>query len=184
MLCCAVLSHPVVSDSVTPRTVTHQVPLSMGILQTRILEWIAFPSSRRSSQPGRTQVSRTAGGFFTIWATREAQIMCCLGAIVTFIFITLTQLTSNYGGCEDTYIFLWKLVPEWTSIKGSGVLLIATLRNMIIKKLYFFISFFSHNSKYLYWVHKLHETVRCCGHLNNFNQKCSLTLEKFHKVVC
>ena len=36
-----------------------------GILQARILEWVAFPFSRRSSQPrDRTQVSRTAGGFF------------------------------------------------------------------------------------------------------------------------
>ena len=45
-----------------------------GILQARILEWVAFPFSRGSSQPrDRTQVSHIAGGFFTIWATREAQ---------------------------------------------------------------------------------------------------------------
>ena len=37
-----------------------------GILQTRILEWVAFPFSRESSQPrDRTQVSCTAGRFFT-----------------------------------------------------------------------------------------------------------------------
>ena len=36
-----------------------------GILQARILEWVAFPFSRGSSQPrNRTQVSRIAGGFF------------------------------------------------------------------------------------------------------------------------
>ena len=45
-----------------------------GILQARILEWVAFPFSRGSSQPrDRTQVSHFAGGFFTSWATREAQ---------------------------------------------------------------------------------------------------------------
>ena len=76
-----------------------------GILQARILEWVAFPFSRGSSQPrsptlqtdslpaepqGKpkntevgslsllqqifpTQVSCIAGGFFTSWATREAQ---------------------------------------------------------------------------------------------------------------
>ena len=39
-----------------------------------ILEWVAFPFSRGSSQPrDRTQVSRIAGGVFTSWATREAQ---------------------------------------------------------------------------------------------------------------
>ena len=41
-----------------------------GILQARILEWVAFPFSRGSSQPrDRNQVSRIAGRFFTSWAT-------------------------------------------------------------------------------------------------------------------
>ena len=45
----------------------------MGILQARILEWVAMPSSRGSSQPrDQTQVSHIAGGFFTSWTTREA----------------------------------------------------------------------------------------------------------------
>ena len=58
----------------TPWTVAHQAPLSMRILQARILEWVAMPSSRESSQPkDQTQFSRIAGGFFTIWTTREAQ---------------------------------------------------------------------------------------------------------------
>ena len=44
-----------------------------GILQDRILEWVAFPFSRGSFQPrDGTQVSFIAGGFFTSWATREA----------------------------------------------------------------------------------------------------------------
>ena len=42
-----------------------------GILQARILEWVAFPSSRGSSHPrDRTQVSRIAGGFFTTQAMK------------------------------------------------------------------------------------------------------------------
>ena len=40
----------------------------------RILEWVAFPFFRGSSQPrDQTGVSWIAGGFFTRWATREAQ---------------------------------------------------------------------------------------------------------------
>ena len=59
---------------VTPWTISPQAPLSMGILQARILEWVAMPSSRGSSQPrNQTQVSCIASGFFTIGATREAQ---------------------------------------------------------------------------------------------------------------
>ena len=39
----------------------------------RILEWVAYPFSRGSSQPrGWTGVSCIAGEFFTSWATREA----------------------------------------------------------------------------------------------------------------
>ena len=45
-----------------------------GILQARILKWVAFPFSRGSSQPrDRTQVTHVAGGFFTSWATRDVQ---------------------------------------------------------------------------------------------------------------
>ena len=44
-----------------------------GILQVRILEWVAFPFSSRFSQPrAQTQVSCTAGRFFTSLATKEA----------------------------------------------------------------------------------------------------------------
>ena len=47
----------------------------------RILEWIAYPFSSGSSWPrDRTLVSCTAGRFFTIWATREAQ---CIRLFVT-----------------------------------------------------------------------------------------------------
>ena len=43
-----------------------------GILQARILKWVAVPSSRGSSWSGDwTWVSCIADGFFTIWATRE-----------------------------------------------------------------------------------------------------------------
>ena len=75
----AVHSLSVVSDSEIPWTAAHQAPLSMGILQARILEWVAIPSSRGSSRPRDwTQVSCTAGGFFTDWATREDLYAECI----------------------------------------------------------------------------------------------------------
>jgi len=44
-----------------------------GMLQARILEWVAISFSRGSSQPrDQTWVSLIAGRFFTVWATREA----------------------------------------------------------------------------------------------------------------
>ena len=45
-----------------------------GILQARILTWVAFPFSRGSSQHrDQTQVSCIAVRFLTSWATREAR---------------------------------------------------------------------------------------------------------------
>ena len=44
-----------------------------GVLQARILEWVAVSFSRGSSQPrNQTQVSCMVGRFYTVWATREA----------------------------------------------------------------------------------------------------------------
>ena len=53
-------SRSVVSDSLRPHGLVH------GILQARVLERVAFPFSRGSSQPrDQTQVSCIAGRFFT-----------------------------------------------------------------------------------------------------------------------
>ena len=47
-----------------------------GILQARILEWVVISFSRGSSWPrDRTQVSRTAGRRFNLWATGEALVL-------------------------------------------------------------------------------------------------------------
>ena len=51
----------------TPWTITVH-----GILQARILEWVAFPFSGDLPNPRiKPRSARIAGGFFTSWATRE-----------------------------------------------------------------------------------------------------------------
>ena len=56
----------VVSDSLQPMDCSLPGSSVHGILQARILEWVAIPFSRGSSQPrDRTQVSCIAGEFFT-----------------------------------------------------------------------------------------------------------------------
>ena len=58
---CPSLCNPIVSPGSSVR----------GILQARILEWVAIPFSRGSSQPRNwTLVSCIEGRFFTIWAIR------------------------------------------------------------------------------------------------------------------
>ena len=50
-------------------------PSVHGISQARILEWVAIPFARRSSQPrDQTQVSWVAGRFDTIWATGKRSL--------------------------------------------------------------------------------------------------------------
>ena len=64
------------------------------ILQARILEWVAFPFSRVSSQPrDQTQVSLIASEFFTIWATREAhsKYETFLSQLLNFIIVAGRQ---------------------------------------------------------------------------------------------
>ena len=64
-----------------------------GILQARLLEWVAIPSSRGSLWPrGWTQVSWIAGRFFffTIWATTEA-----LYSISSVQLLSCVQLFAN-----------------------------------------------------------------------------------------
>ena len=67
VLCCAVLSHSVVPDSFEiPWNAARQAPLSIGILQAKVLEWVALPFSRRSSQlRDQIQVSHIAGRLLT-----------------------------------------------------------------------------------------------------------------------
>ena len=57
---CSVVSNSVQPCGLLPGSSVH------GILQTRVLEWVAMPSSRKSSQPrDQIQVSCTAGRFCT-----------------------------------------------------------------------------------------------------------------------
>ena len=49
LLLLLLLSHSVVSASVMLWAAACQAPLSMEILQARILEWVVMPSSRESS---------------------------------------------------------------------------------------------------------------------------------------
>ena len=82
------------------------------ILQARVLEWVATPSSTGSSQPrDRTQVSRIAGRCFTVRTTREA---------LTY----LTQCNSNfqyesYGKKEIGMISLCKSLSEGNTAKNK-----------------------------------------------------------------
>ena len=91
-----------------------------GILQARILEWVAIPFSKGSSQPrDRKQLSYTAGIFFTVWATREAHhypYLCFVYWMVSLLKMEPCLILSTYqnawpGGVWSTCDWLmnkWK----------------------------------------------------------------------------
>ena len=75
-----------------------------GILQGRILEWVAFPFSRGSSQPrDQTQVFLIAGGFFTSWANCKLWYELC----------------RKWTGCRNRD-WLWKEREKKISLGLSG----------------------------------------------------------------
>ena len=90
-----------------------------GILQARILEWIAVPFSKGSSPPrDQTQLSCLAGRFFSIRATREAtavsprssqQTSLAAGKISFspvvkgFLVLAIWFATKNDAFCADTF---------------------------------------------------------------------------------
>ena len=65
-----------------------------GIFQTRILECLAMPSSRGSSQPRDwTHVSCITGGFFTRWATGDTLLK---NTVILYTIPQLGQSSHNF----------------------------------------------------------------------------------------
>ena len=101
-----------------------------GILQSRILEWIAIPFSRRSSRPrDRTQDSYTAGRFFTILATKEAHckhVSCCpddglSSTTVTSCWVLGGLLLWRLATCRACLALLDWNCPPWLRDRGDGL---------------------------------------------------------------
>ena len=98
----------------TPWTVACRAPLSMGILQERILEWVAMTSSRESSHPGINLWLMSpvlTGGFFfsfvfffttcTVWEARISlsnfMFMWSVSIYIWFQFFCVYLLFTNPG---------------------------------------------------------------------------------------
>ena len=78
-----VLVTQVVPDSVTPWTVAHQAPLSMGFSRQEYWSGLPRTPSGDLPDPGIKHMSCIAGRFFAIWATRDR---------VSYIYLLPTNL--------------------------------------------------------------------------------------------
>ena len=87
-MCVWVLSWSVVSNSCDPTDCSLLGFSVHGILQARILEWVAISFSRWSAWPrNRTQVFCTGGILFTHWTTEEAKYINQHSHVsITFIY--------------------------------------------------------------------------------------------------
>ena len=86
-----------------------------GILQARILEWVAFPFSRGSSQTrDQVLVSHIAGGFFTSWATREAHSSPKTKSVSEISVMKATYKIAKMR----IWVIYWK--KEWIVFKNMG----------------------------------------------------------------
>ena len=112
------VNHLVVSDSLWPHIIN-------GILQVKILEWVAIPSSRGSSHPRDwTQISHIAGEFFTAEPLGKPK-NAGVGSLSLLQGIFLTQ-KSNWGllHCMWTlYQLSYQGIPrQWgDEVSGEGV---------------------------------------------------------------
>ena len=80
-----------------------------GILQARILEQVAILFSRGSSQSrNQTQISHTAGRFFTSWATREAHLFIRLAKKFIWVFLlNIMEKTQTNFDQPNIYIYIY-----------------------------------------------------------------------------
>ena len=104
---CQTLGDPM--DCTPPGSSVH------GTLQARILQWVAILFSRGSSEPRvQTQVSCTAGRFFTIWASREALVLLQHGNALIHLFTRRRQW-------QPTPVLLPGKSHGWRSLVGRSL---------------------------------------------------------------
>ena len=86
-----------------------------GILQARILEWVTVLFSKGSSQPrDRTLVSCIAGGFSTIWATREAYLMVLFWGLkwdAAREVLRVSPGSEQAHSVDGGVVLLWRALP-------------------------------------------------------------------------
>ena len=133
------VSHSVMSTSLLPHGLYSSPGSSVhGIIQARILEWVAIPLSRGSFWPkDQTQVSYITGRFFTIWTAREAPLNSLFffsqlprGAVLCQAVITsvclCTCMHECIGVCAPTHTYARMGVSrkesndEWVRVMEVG----------------------------------------------------------------
>ena len=122
-LCCAVLCLVTQSCLILCDPIDRSLPGSSvhGILQARILEWVAIPFSRGSSWPKDWTQVCTAGRFFIIWVTGEAHCW-----VFANIFTWVSPMSQSFClfliSCPCSICDSSSLTRDWTLTPYIGSL--------------------------------------------------------------
>ena len=90
------------------------------IFQARILKWVAIPFSRDSWPRDQTQVSCTAGRFFTIWATRSFLLFCPFFLHISSFPNCLFSETAPISTSVQVICSGTRKVTAWPSVQAAA----------------------------------------------------------------
>ena len=114
-----------------------------GILQARILEWVAISSSRSSSQPRNpTQVSCIAGRFFTNWTMYSFSVYSChlflifFASVESMLFLSFIVPIVAWNVPLVSLIFLMRSIG-FSILLFSSISLHCSLRKALLPLLAF-----------------------------------------------
>ena len=149
-----------------------------GILQARILEWVAILLSRGSSPPrDKTCVSCIVGRYFTIWATKEKLQHRTNGSFISlFTWRRKWQPTPVFLPGQSHGRGAWWATIHGVTIVGHDLatkpppppFILNTI--CLIRTLWFKQRYLGHKSIHIYWF--LDINVRCVGrhpHMHNIH---------------
>ena len=107
---------------VTPGTVAHQAPLSMGFSRQEYWSGLPFSSPKDLPDPGiqfrdPTQVSCIAGRFFTVWDTSEGKLK--------------TTITASTDSIQFKCIYKFEFLILLNNVRESESLQLAQLLDYI-----------------------------------------------------
>ena len=122
IISCLTLCDPV--DCSLPGSSVH------GILQARILEWVAISFSKGSSRPrDQTAVSCIAGRRFTLWATREGLLLLYYFNIISVSVVKITSLWKRFNVCFKISPILHMLFQVFTILSNVTSRMIRVSKN-------------------------------------------------------
>ena len=121
----AVLSHPVVFDSLQPQGLSPPDSSVYGIFQARILEWVAISYSRGSSWPRDQTISlgspALAGRFFTVNVSfiSDGPVLYPRSKLYYIYIYIYIYISLEKGKATPCSVLAWRI--PWLEEPGKGL---------------------------------------------------------------